>query len=64
MPGGRLTIEAAANGPLILAGPLEIRNVEGKVIFRGDQTALCHCGASANKPFCDGSHNGIDFRTV
>ena len=63
VPGGRLTIEAAANGPLILTGPLEIRNAEDKVIFRGDQTALCRCGASANKPFCDGSHNGIDFRT-
>lgn len=58
---GGLTITPAADGPLMLDGPLEIRNATGELIFRGQKTALCRCGASGNKPFCDGSHMGIGF---
>ncbi|MEE8388710.1 MAG: CDGSH iron-sulfur domain-containing protein [Acidiferrobacterales bacterium] len=59
---GELTTNPATDGPLLLSGPVEIRNAEGKVIFRGEKTSLCRCGASSNKPFCDGSHMGINFK--
>jgi len=59
---GQLSINPATDGPLLLSGPLEIRNADCKVLFRGEKTALCRCGASGNKPFCDGSHMGINFK--
>ncbi len=59
---GELTINPVTDGPLMFVGPLEIQNAEGEVIFRGEKTALCRCGASGNKPFCDGSHMGINFK--
>jgi CDGSH-type Zn-finger protein/uncharacterized Fe-S cluster protein YjdI len=57
---GSLRIAAAANGPLLLEGPLELRAASGEVAA-GSKGALCRCGASANKPFCDGSHVAIGF---
>ncbi|MFV1997946.1 MAG: CDGSH iron-sulfur domain-containing protein [Acidiferrobacterales bacterium] len=60
---GVLTINPVADGPLTVSGPLEIRNAEGDVLYRGEKTSLCRCGASSNKPFCDGSHMGINFKT-
>lgn len=62
LAAGELTINPATDGPLLISGPLEIRNAEGTVLFRGEKTALCRCGASGNKPFCDGSHMGADFK--
>ncbi|MEE8388705.1 MAG: CDGSH iron-sulfur domain-containing protein [Acidiferrobacterales bacterium] len=59
---GGLTINPATDGPLVLSGPLEIRNASGAVLFRGEKTVLCRCGASGNKPYCDGSHMGINFK--
>ncbi|MBL0175084.1 MAG: CDGSH iron-sulfur domain-containing protein [Ignavibacteria bacterium] len=44
------------NGPILLSGATEIRDTEGKTIAAGDSAALCRCGRSANKPFCDGAH--------
>ncbi len=58
---GRLTIAPAPNGPLLLQGAVEIRSADGKSTFRGQKAALCRCGASKNKPFCDGSHKTIGF---
>jgi CDGSH-type Zn-finger protein len=60
---GGLTINPVADGPLMFVGPLEIQNAEGDALYRGEKTALCRCGASGNKPFCDGSHMGINFKT-
>lgn len=48
-------INALPNGPLIIKGS---HKINGK---QTDQSALCRCGASQNKPFCDGSHAKIDF---
>jgi 3-phenylpropionate/trans-cinnamate dioxygenase ferredoxin subunit len=31
------------------------------LVFAGEQTALCRCGRSAKKPFCDGTHRQIGF---
>lgn len=49
------------DGPLIARGNVELLDAKGEVIFSGDDVALCRCGASANKPFCDGSHKGSGF---
>lgn len=56
-PDEPTTIVARPNGPLWVRGRLEVKG-------HGEQTrvALCRCGASANKPFCDNSHLAIGFR--
>ena len=60
--GGVLKIVASKNGPLLLTGNLTIRSSTGRVAWRGRKCALCRCGGSSNKPFCDGTHktNGFD----
>ena len=58
---GELAIMAASNGPLLLRGNFELLSADGKVVFRGEKAALCRCGGSANKPFCDGTHKVIGF---
>ncbi len=60
--GGELSIKPAPNGPLILSGKVTLHASSGRAAWHGEQTALCRCGASKNKPFCDGSHKDIDFR--
>lgn len=59
--GGTLRITLAANGPLILAGPVTVHDAQGDDRCQGNKTALCRCGGSANKPFCDGAHAKIGF---
>ena len=44
------------DGPLVLRGDYELREVDGETITAGHTVALCRCGRSALKPFCDGSH--------
>ena len=59
--GEQLKITPAGNGPLLIRGEAELKSADGQVCYRGNQMALCRCGASANKPFCDGSHARIGF---
>ncbi len=59
--GGVLEIKRAKNGPLLLSGNVEIHAGSGRVAWRGAKAALCRCGQSGNKPFCDGSHVGAGF---
>ncbi len=59
---GRLTVTTTVNGPLFLKGGFEIQDSEGGSSYRGSKAALCRCGYSASKPFCDGSHSGIWWR--
>ena len=61
--GGKLSISALADGPLILTGNLTIKNGSGRVAWSGTEVALCRCGASKNKPFCDGSHRDVGFKS-
>lgn len=58
---GALDITPTLNGPLQIIGPLEICTGTGQQITRTTKTWLCRCGASADKPFCDGSHDRIGF---
>ena len=58
----RSTITLRADGPLLLSGDFEIRSPDGALLFAGQKTALCRCGHSANKPFCDGAHKRAGFK--
>ena len=55
-------ITPAPNGPLLMTGRIDIIGADQQQIF-GGRGALCRCGASGNKPFCDGSHLRIKFET-
>jgi hypothetical protein len=59
-------IEVITNGPLRVLGPLEVRLADGTIVEKpGPRTTFCRCGASANKPFCDGAHKNLPpFDTV
>lgn len=58
--GGRLTIRARPNGPLMCTGPLTVIGTNGLAAY--DESAfLCRCGGSQNKPYCDGTHKKIGF---
>ena len=58
--GGRVTIRARANGPLMCTGPLTITGTNGRAAY-ADTTFLCRCGGSQNKPYCDGTHKKNGF---
>ncbi len=57
---GRLEVTPMVQGPLALDGPFELVGADGER-ESGVRAALCRCGASGNKPFCDGTHRGIGF---
>jgi CDGSH-type Zn-finger protein len=58
------TLTPYPDGPLILRGDMELRTPEGEIIPRHRRTvALCRCGLSTIKPFCDGTHKAAGFRT-
>ncbi len=57
-----VTITPTDNGPSIVRGTFRLGDVDGNDIpFKGPTAALCRCGASENKPFCDGTHVKIGF---
>jgi uncharacterized Fe-S cluster protein YjdI len=56
------SVRASENGPLLLSGGVRILDAEGAVLYEGEKAALCRCGGSGNKPFCDGSHKTNGFR--
>lgn len=60
---GILRISPVDDGPLILGGGVELVAGSGRVAWRGEKLALCRCGESSNKPFCDGSHKKAGFRS-
>ena len=61
--GDAMKISPRMNGPLHVQGKLRIENAAGDIIFRGDDAWICRCGGSKNKPFCDGAHKAIGFRS-
>jgi CDGSH-type Zn-finger protein/uncharacterized Fe-S cluster protein YjdI len=60
---GPLDIQPEPDGPLRVRGNLEITSGTGRVVTRLTQARLCRCGGSSNKPFCDGTHSRIGFRS-
>ena len=57
---GRLTVTPLPNGPVKCEGPLTVMDSDGRATTT-DKAFLCRCGASGNKPFCDGTHKQIGF---
>ena len=60
-PGGPLKVGRAPNGPLLLRGNFTIVAASGRTAWKGSKAALCRCGQSKNKPFCDASHKDAGF---
>jgi CDGSH-type Zn-finger protein/uncharacterized Fe-S cluster protein YjdI len=58
---GAVKLTPLPNGPLILEGNLEVVSGTGRTVNRVTKTALCRCGQSANKPYCDGTHAKVGF---
>lgn len=56
-----IQVQVFENGPLMVNGPIEVLGKDGTTESKA-KAAFCRCGASANKPYCDGSHNKIDFK--
>lgn len=54
-------VQLIPNGPLRLSGQVRILDAAGNVVMETDKCSLCRCGASENKPFCDGKHRSIGF---
>lgn len=62
-----LTIRLRDNGPLVIEGPVKVIDAEGNAFVIDTvkpAVALCRCGQSARKPFCDGSHRAAGFQSV
>jgi CDGSH-type Zn-finger protein len=60
-------IRCRANGPLVVEGPVTIVDHEGNAFTISSEkpnVALCRCGQSANKPFCDGAHRPSNFEAA
>jgi CDGSH iron-sulfur domain-containing protein 3 len=59
-----VTIRMRPNGPFLVEGPFKLLDSQGRE-YKLDPAkpayALCRCGHSAKKPFCDGAHKGCDF---
>jgi CDGSH-type Zn-finger protein/uncharacterized Fe-S cluster protein YjdI len=58
---GPVTVVPAKNGPLVVEGNLEIIAASGRRLATKTKAFMCRCGASANKPYCDGSHKKAGF---
>ena len=60
---GPLEIAPTTDGPLQVRGNMEIISGTGRVVARVESARLCRCGGSNTKPFCDGTHERIGFRS-
>lgn len=61
--GGKLAVTFIKDGPIILSGNFAIAASSGRIAWQGKQAALCRCGHSKNKPFCDGNHKAAGFKS-
>ena len=60
-----VTIQAFKNGPFIVKGTVKVLDHAGKEFHpEGKAIALCRCGQSDNRPFCDGTHNNCGFTSA
>ena len=57
----KVTMQVKANGSIRVTGEVDFIDADGNVIKSEDGFSLCRCGASKEKPFCDGSHRDAGF---
>jgi CDGSH-type Zn-finger protein/uncharacterized Fe-S cluster protein YjdI len=62
VPPENNTIVPTSGGPLYVRGRVQLRSADGTLIVEDVRLALCRCGQSHNKPFCDNSHRGSGFK--
>jgi uncharacterized Fe-S cluster protein YjdI len=62
-PESPTKVEPRPNGPLFVRGDIEVIDSAGNVVRRATRVALCRCGQSSNKPYCDLSHRAAGFRS-
>jgi len=55
-------VEVLENGPLLVYGTLNVTHKDGSKETKNRTTAFCRCGASQNKPYCDGAHVNHEFK--
>jgi uncharacterized Fe-S cluster protein YjdI len=60
--GEGVTLAALTDGPMQVRGKVRLVDGDGNVVREDTRLALCRCGASHRKPFCDGTHRQIGFR--
>ena len=60
----QVTIETIKNGPYIVTGEVELIDADGNKYPVEKRMALCRCGASTEKPFCDGTHSKVGFQAA
>ena len=66
MADNDVTITSAENGPYLVKGPINLVDADGNEHDTGGRStvALCRCGASTTKPFCDGTHSKVGFEAA
>jgi CDGSH-type Zn-finger protein len=58
------TITPTDNGPYLVQGNVTLTDADGTPYHGGDTVALCRCGHSNTKPFCDGTHEKANFAAI
>lgn len=61
--GEQLTITPRVDGPNLLRGAFAVSSPDGEAVYCGANGALCRCGGSEKKPFCDGTHRHNGFQS-
>jgi uncharacterized Fe-S cluster protein YjdI len=61
-PTKHTVVEVTKNGPVLVKADCEITHSDGRKEVKEKMIALCRCGGSGNKPFCDGSHRKNGFQ--
>ena len=65
VPKDSVIITPYRDGPLLVRGPVQLADADGSVVqCDRDPIALCRCGRSRVKPFCDGTHKLVGFRAA
>ena len=62
VPAAPVAVRAARHGPYFVRGPVTLVTEDGALTIDETRVALCRCGLSATKPFCDGSHRSAAWR--
>lgn len=57
-------ITVTDNGPYIVTGAFELVDADGHAFETTKETSLCRCGYSGERPYCDGTHEEIDFKST